>query len=198
MMKRNLRNFLLATLFAAAAPLLSAPAMAQGMPMMPFGHGAERLAEKLNLTPAQRTQWDAMVQKSKAQFEAMRAAHHEMHEAMQAELAKPEPDLAALAAKADAARARGMAAHKELRDGWLKLYATMSPEQKGVVKKAILWHMEKMHHMRMRMMHHHHHGHHHHHHHHHGDDGEHGDWGHGDHGDHGDRHHGDGPPPKTN
>ncbi len=184
-MKRNFRNFLVATLLAAVTPLLSAPAMAQGMPMMPFGHGAERLAERLKLTPAQRTQWDAMVQKSKAQFEAMRAAHHEMHEAMKAELAKPEPDLAALAAKADAAHERGAAAHKELRDGWLKLYATMSPEQKGVVKKAILWHMEKMHHMRMRMMHHHHHGH----------DGEHGDWGHDEHGDH---HHSDAPPPKSN
>jgi hypothetical protein len=53
----------------------------------------------------------------------------------------------------------------------------MSPEQKGVVKQAILWHMKKMHHMRMRMMHGHHHGH----------GGEHGDWGHGEH------KHGDGP-----
>jgi Spy/CpxP family protein refolding chaperone len=182
-MKRNLRNFLVATLLAAAMPLLAPAVQAQGMPMMPMGHGAERLAEKLNLTPDQRAQWDAMVQKSKAQFEAMRKAHHEMHEAMKAEMAKPEPDLAALAAKGDATRARGMAAHKELRDGWLKLYATMSPEQKGVVKQAIIWHMKKMHHMRMRMMH----GHHHHGHHHHGHGGEHGDWGHGEH-KHGDAH----------
>lgn len=170
-MKRNFRNFLAAALLATAMPLLSAPALAQGMPMMPFGHGAERLAEKLNLTPAQRVQWDAMMQKSKTQFEAMRKAHHEMHEAMKAELAKPEPDLAALAAKADAARAQGMAAHRELRDGFLKLYATMSPEQKGVVKHAIIHHMHKMRHMRERMMH----GHHHHH------GGDHGDWGHGGH-----------------
>jgi Spy/CpxP family protein refolding chaperone len=169
-MKRNLRNFLLATLVVVAAPLVSLPALAQGMPMMPMGHHSERLAEKLKLTPDQRAQWDALMQKSKAQFEAMRKTRHEMHEAMKAEFAKPEPDLAALAAKGDAARERGMAAHRELRDGWLRLYATMSPEQKGVVKHAILHHMKKMHHMRERMMHmRHHHGHH---------DGEHGGWGH--------------------
>jgi Spy/CpxP family protein refolding chaperone len=150
-MKRNFRNLLLAALLAAASPLLAPAAQAQGMPMMPFGHHAERLAEKLKLTPEQRTQWDAMVQKTMAHFEAMHKAHHEMHEAMKAELAKPEPDLAALAAKADAAREKGMAAHKELRDGWLKLYATMSLEQKGVVKKEILRHMAKMHHMHSRM-----------------------------------------------
>jgi len=150
-MKRNLRNLLVAALFAVAPPLLSAPAMAQGMPMMPMGHHLDRLAEKLKLTPEQKPQWDAMVKKTKEHFEAMRKAHHEMHEAFKAEMDKPEPDLAALAAKSDAMRERGMAAHKELRDGWLKLYATMSPEQKGVVKHAILHHM-KMRHMREKMM----------------------------------------------
>jgi Spy/CpxP family protein refolding chaperone len=173
-MKRNLRNFLLAALLAAATPLLAPAARAQGMmPMMPMGHHADRMAEKLKLTPDQRAQWDAMVQKSKAQMEAMRKQHHEMHEAMKAELAKPEPDLAALAAKGDAARESGMAAHKELRDGWLRLYATMTPEQKGMVKKAIIWHMKRMRHMHERMMRMQ--GHHH------------GGWDHGDRDGHGDR-----------
>ena len=188
-MKRSLRNFLVATLLAAATPLLSTGVHAQDMPMMPFGHGADRLAEKLKLSPEQRKQWDSMVQKSKAHFETMRREHHEMHDAMKAELAKPEPDLAALAAKADALHDKARAAHRELRDGWLKLYATMNTEQKGEVKKAILWHMAKMHHMRERMMHRHHH------HHHHGHDREHGDLEHGEHGGH---MHGDGAPPKTN
>jgi Spy/CpxP family protein refolding chaperone len=179
-MKRNLKNFLTAMLFVAAMPMFAPLARAQGMPMMmPMGHHAERLAERLKLTPEQKAQWDALMQKAKAQHEAMRAAHHEMHEAVKAEFEKPAPDLAALAAKGDAMRAKGMAAHKELRDGWLRLYAGMSLEQKGEVKHALIWHMKKMHHMHkrmMRMMHHHHH-------HHHGD----GEHGHGDHGgwDHG-------------
>lgn len=169
-MKRNLRNILLATLLVAVTPMLSAPVQAQGMPSMPFAH-ADELAAKLKLTPAQMTQWDAMVQKTRTQHEAMKKARHEMHEAMKAELAKPEPDLAALAARADAMHDQMRAAHREVRDGWLKLYATMNAEQKGVVKHAIIWHMKKMHHMRMRMMHHHHHGHH----------GEDGGWERGDH-----------------
>jgi periplasmic protein CpxP/Spy len=155
MMKRNLRNILLATLLAAVTPMLSAPVQAQNMPMMPFAH-AEKLAAKLKLTPEQKTQWDTMVQKTKTQHEAMKKAHHEMHEAMKAELAKPEPDLAALATKADAMHDQLRAAHRELRDGWLKLYATMNAEQKGVVKQAILRHMRKMHHMHEGMVHHHH------------------------------------------
>ena len=71
-MKRNLRNVLLATLLATVTPLLSAPAMAQGMPMMSMGQGIEKLAAKLKLTPEQRKEWDSMVQKSKAQHESMR------------------------------------------------------------------------------------------------------------------------------
>ncbi|MEJ0048366.1 MAG: hypothetical protein WDN04_21270 [Rhodospirillales bacterium] len=50
-MKRNLRNILVATLLAAAAPLLAPAAHAQGMPMMSFGHHADRIAEKLKLSP---------------------------------------------------------------------------------------------------------------------------------------------------
>lgn len=150
-MKRNLRNILMALTLAAAAPLVMPSVQAQGMPMMPMGHHADRLAAKLKLTPDQKTQWDAMLAKTKAQHEAMRQQHEEMHAAVKAELAKPEPDLAALAAKGDAARDKGRAAHKELRDGWLALYATMSPEQKGVVKAEIQRHMSRMGKMRDRM-----------------------------------------------
>jgi Spy/CpxP family protein refolding chaperone len=159
-MKRNLRNFLVATLLAAVTPLLAPIAQAQGMPMMPMmGHHADRIAEKLKLTPDQRAQFDAMIQKSKAQRESMKKTHEDMRAAMKAEFAKPEPDLAALAAKGDEVHARMGAAHREMRDGWLKLYATMSPEQKGMVKMMLMHHMKMMHHMRERMRHHHHHHH---------------------------------------
>lgn len=168
-MKRNFRNLLMAGLLAAASPLVAPMANAQemGMPLAHMGARAEKLATQLKLSPDQRAQWDALIQKSKAQFEAMHKAHREMHEAMKAELAKPEPDLAALAAKADEMRDKGRAAHRELRDGWLKLYAGFSVEQKGVVRKEIQKHMsrfDKMHHMmehmrdRMKDMHERHHG----------------------------------------
>ena len=166
-MKRNLRNFLLASFLLAGVPLAAHVAnaddksmgmgggmhgdMGGGMGMVPFGKRAEKLATELKLTPEQRLQWDAQMQKSKSQMEAMRRAHEGVRDAMKAELAKPEPDLAALAAKADAMRDQGRAAHREIRDGWLKLYATMSPEQKGVVKKMLVRHMSMMDRMRNRM-----------------------------------------------
>ncbi len=103
----------------------------------------------------------------------MKKTHEDMRAAMKAEFAKPEPDLAALAARGDEVRGRMAAAHREMRDGFLKLYAGMTPEQKGMVKKMIIHRMKMMHHMRERMMRHH--GHH--------------QWGHG--GDHGDRKWGD-------
>ena len=121
------------------------------MPFAQMGARAEKLAAELKLSPEQRAQWDALIQKSKAQFEATRKAHKDMHEALKAELAKPEPDLAALAAKADEMRDKGRAAHKEVRDGWLKLYAGFSAEQKGIVKKHIQYHMSRFEKMRNRM-----------------------------------------------
>lgn len=143
-------------MLAAATPLFSPLAQAQDMPMMPMmGRHADRIAEKLKLTPDQRVQFDAMIEKSKAQRESMKKTHEDMHAAMKAEFAKPEPDLAALAAKGDEVHGQMAAAHREIRDGWLKLYATMSPEQKGMVKVMLMHHMKMMHHMRERMRHHH-------------------------------------------
>jgi Spy/CpxP family protein refolding chaperone len=153
-MKRHFRNLLLAGLLVAAAPLVAPMASAQGMPpgpFGPFGPRIERLAAELKLSAEQRAQWDAQVQKSKSLFEAMKKARADMHQTIKAELAKAEPDLAALAAKADEARDKGRSAHRELRDGWLKLYAGFSAEQKAVVKKRILAHIERFDRMRDRM-----------------------------------------------
>jgi hypothetical protein len=153
-MKGHFRILLLAGLLVAAAPFVTPMASAQGMPpgpFGPFGPRVERLATELKLSAEQRAQWDAQVQKSKSLFEAMKKARADMHQIIKTELAKAEPDLAALAAKADEARDKGRAAHRELRDGWLKLYAGFSAEQKAVVKKRFLAHLERFDRMRDRM-----------------------------------------------
>jgi uncharacterized membrane protein len=180
-MKRNFKNFLLAALLAVVAAPFALADMDGGpdggmhgggmhgpgpggmpgmdMPFMGFGQHADRIKAGLKLTPDQSAQFDAMVARSKAQFPAMKQAHEDMRAAAKAEFAKPEPDLAALAARGDAMRDKAQAAHREIRDGWLKLYATMSPEQKGMVKMMIMHRMHKMHRMmRERMHHRHHHG----------------------------------------
>ena len=61
----------------------------------------------------------------------------QVHAALTAELAKAEPDFAAVAAAADAAQANGQALRKQVRDEWLKLYATFTPAQKVIVRDAV-------------------------------------------------------------
>ena len=64
--------------------------------------------------------------------------------ATQAELAKPAPDLAALAALADDVQQQNMAARKTARNAWLALYSTFTPEQKTIVRDAIQAKLDRM------------------------------------------------------
>jgi hypothetical protein len=92
---------------------------------------------KLNLNTSQQGIWDSAVAQSKAAREAAKANRQQVKAALKAELAKPEPDLAAVVAVADSVqqqnRAQGIAARNE----WLRLYAALSTEQKGVVKDML-------------------------------------------------------------
>jgi hypothetical protein len=67
--------------------------------------------------------------------------HQTVKDTLTAELAKPEPDLAAVAAAADNARAQGQALQQQVRTQWLALYATFSVDQKTVVKNLIQQHL---------------------------------------------------------
>jgi hypothetical protein len=60
------------------------------------------------------------------------------------ELAKAEPDLAAVAAAADSAQAQDSTLRHQARDAWLNLYGTFSPDQKAVVKAAIEQRLARM------------------------------------------------------
>jgi hypothetical protein len=99
---------------------------------------------QLNLNTSQQLQWDSAVAQGKAAHEAARAAHDQLKTAMQAELAKAEPDLASVAAAADGARQQVESAHRTARDAWLALYATFSPEQKAVVRDTLKAGIERM------------------------------------------------------
>lgn len=141
---------------AGAACFAVGLAAAQPGPM--HGHGGPGiesvLAEikgKLNLNTAQQQQWDAIRAQGKAGFEAARAGHQTLHAAMQAELAKTEPDLAAVAAIADSTEAAARAGRIQVRNQWLQLYATFTVEQKAVVRSALTQRMEKMESFRERM-----------------------------------------------
>ncbi len=107
--------------------------------------------ERLNLTPEQSAQWDFAVQQSRAAREAAKQSRLEMKDATKNELAKPEPDLAALAAQGDSIQARNQAARHAARGEWLKLYAGFSGAQKATVREIMLQRMARMEEFRQRM-----------------------------------------------
>jgi len=75
-----------------------------------------------------------------------------VHDTLSAELAKPEPDLAAVAAASDVARNANAALHGQVRDAWLNVYSTFTPEQKTVVKNALSRRMARMEQFRQKML----------------------------------------------
>ena len=102
-----------------------------------IGHLIAGAKSQLNLNTSQQGMFDTAVADSKAAFQSGRALHQKVHDTLQAELTKTEPDLAAVAAVADAAMDQGRAQRKAIRAEWLALYATFTPDQKAVVKDML-------------------------------------------------------------
>ncbi len=116
-----------------AAPAALAQPMHGGTPLMMLG----KMKAQLNLNTSQAQQFDAVVAQAKAARETARANFAQVKTAMQTEMAKSEPDFAAVAAVADGVRAQNAALRKQVRDAWLALYANFSPEQKGLARDTI-------------------------------------------------------------
>ena len=154
-MKRTLSSglselLLIATTVAAlavgvlgvASSALAQPHRAEGMHA--FGDPFAAIAAvktQLALNDAQQAQWDSAVAQSKAAHQTARANLAQLKTATQAELAKPAPDLAALA---DDVQQQNMAARKTARNAWLALYSTFTPEQKTIVRDAIQAKLDRM------------------------------------------------------
>ena len=129
---------------AIAQPALGAghgPGHPGGMAME---HVLMSVKGQLNLNTSQQLMWDNAVAQTKAAHAAGRANWGKVHDAMALELAKPEPDLAALAAAADSVQASSQTLRQSVRSQWLQLYATFSPEQKAVVRGALAAQMARM------------------------------------------------------
>lgn len=104
---------------------------------MMFGSAFAEAKAALNLNTSQQQQWDNATAQGKAAREAARANHQKVKDALIAELNKPEPDLGAVAAVADSVQQQNQAVRKQVRDAWLALYATFTPQQKGVVRDVL-------------------------------------------------------------
>lgn len=106
---------------------------------------------RLQLDTSQQQLWDGALAQTSAARESGRALHQKVKDAVRAELAKPEPDLAALAAITDDAQTQGQALRRQVRDQWLKLYATFNSQQKGIVRDLLQQKMARMEQFRHRM-----------------------------------------------
>lgn len=152
-----LRRGRIVAAFAALLALAGAAAYAQG-PEGRHGRGGAQieqviaqLKDRLALDSAQQVMWDNAIASTKAARQAGRSEHERLLAAVKAELAKPEPDLAAVASLADQVQAAGMSLRQQVRGEWLKLYATFTPAQKLVVRDRLVERMERFEHFRAKM-----------------------------------------------
>lgn len=142
---------------AALLAVAGAAAHGQGPHGHHGRHGAQveqviaQVKDRLALDSSQQVIWDSAVASTKAARQAGRVEHERVHAAVKAELAKPEPDLAAVVALADQAQASGQARRQQVRGEWLKLYATFSPSQKQVVRDELAKRMERFERFRAKM-----------------------------------------------
>ena len=149
-----MKKYLLAIAAALGISAVAAHALAQAPGPH---HGGDPIAmiaalhDQLNLNTSQQQQWDGIVAQTQAAKQTASASFDQLKAATQTELAKAEPDLAALAAQADAVHQQNAAARKALRDSWLALYATFSPDQKAVVRNAIVAKLARMEQFRAHM-----------------------------------------------
>jgi Spy/CpxP family protein refolding chaperone len=117
------------------------PMMGGGDEML--GHLIARAQAQLNLNTSQTAMFDAAVAQTKAARATGRTLHQQVIDALTTELAKPEPDLAAVAGVGDGVQQQSITLRHQVRDSWLKLYATFSPEQKGVVRDLMQKHLAR-------------------------------------------------------
>jgi Spy/CpxP family protein refolding chaperone len=102
-----------------------------------IGHLIAEAKAELKLNTMQQEMFDKAVANSKLAHEKARALHAKVRDALQTELAKSEPNLAAVATAADAAMEEGRMARKAIRDEWLALYGKFGPEQKAIVRDLL-------------------------------------------------------------
>lgn len=110
-----------------------------------------QVKDRLALDSSQLVLWDGALSATRSARQAARAEHERLHAAARAELAKAEPDLAALSATIDQARSAGQAVRQQVRNDWLKLYATFSPAQKQVVRDELTRRLDRIESFREKM-----------------------------------------------
>ncbi len=123
---------------AFAQPAAGSPPMHRprdgGDPLMAALNSVQ---SQLALDSSQQQQWNNAAAATKAARQQGMGLHSSAKAVFDAEIAKAQPDFAAVAAAAEQARSQGEALRKGVRDQWLAVYAGLNAQQKSVVASAI-------------------------------------------------------------
>ena len=145
---------LAATLAAAGSSRAAGPHGHSGAPHAAGGfveHALAGLKDRLALDSSQLQMFETARAGTMAARDQAIAHRKDARARMEAELAKGEPDLAAVAGLFEGVDDQGRAARRQVRDQWLKLYANLRPDQKVIVRDEIRGRLAKMDGMRDRM-----------------------------------------------
>ncbi|MGH8397009.1 MAG: Spy/CpxP family protein refolding chaperone [Gammaproteobacteria bacterium] len=109
-----------------------------------FGIFSPKVVEQLHLNSAQTKTLESIQSERKTMFTQMREQHEAMMKSMQTALKSDTPDLRALAQQRDAAMDQMRTNMQKIQGEELNLYDTLTPQQKKVVRDALLKRMSYM------------------------------------------------------
>jgi hypothetical protein len=101
------------------------------------GLGFGELEESLRLNPEQKAQFDTAVSASQRALLSVAFIGMQMKERIGTELAKPKPDLDAIARAQDEAIEQTRPAFREARVEWARLYALLDPAQVRIARDYV-------------------------------------------------------------
>jgi Spy/CpxP family protein refolding chaperone len=109
------------------------------------GHGilTDQLHQTLNLTPDEETLWQQLKQQQLALRTTAKTARQQLRAVRQAEMAKTQPDLAAIDSAIDTAHETIYAAQKAFRQQVLAFYTALTPERQAIFISALKAKAEK-------------------------------------------------------
>jgi ABC-type transporter Mla subunit MlaD len=91
--------------------------------------GFDELATTLRLDPAQQAQFDVAVAATQRALLSVALVGFQLKDPLAEEIAKPRPDLGALARAQDEMVEQARPAFREARDEWARFYALLDPSQ---------------------------------------------------------------------
>lgn len=122
-------------------PMMGAGAQGPGGGMHMSGgmveHILAQMKDRLALDSSQQQMFETARAQTLAARDQALAQRAGIRATIDAELAKPEPDLAAIAAMFEGAEEQTRASRRQARDQWLKLYANLRADQKVLVRDAL-------------------------------------------------------------